>query len=105
MRARNEKLRVRGARAYRHKSSGVYPTWSFLPLFLRIITLPHLLLGNISFLRTTRPIVCLMNRLAMEYNAIQKLRISFRLDYYCSMNFCVDFSTAKIRLKTYVIGK
>lgn len=68
--AHNEKLQVRGARAYRHKSSGVYPTWSFLLLFLRIISLPHLLLGNISFLRTTRPIVCLMNRLAVEYNTI-----------------------------------
>lgn len=87
--AMREQWKIAGARAYRYKPSGVYSTWSFLLLFPRIISLPHLLLGNISFLRTTRPIVCLMNRLAVEYNAIQKLHISFRLDYYCSVNFCV----------------
>jgi len=64
----------------------------------------HLLPRNISFFaRHSRD--CLLDESTRDgINAIQKLRISFRLDYhYRPVNFCVDLSIAEIRLKTYVI--
>lgn len=77
---------------------------SFLLLFPRIISLQHLLLRNISFLRATRAIVCLMNRLAVEYNAIQKSRISFRLDYYHSVVFVAQYSIENIHGKLDILA-
>lgn len=65
--ARNEKLRARGAYPYRNKSSKFIQlqvsSRYFLESFLCNV---HLLPRNISFLRATRAIVCLMNRLAIE---------------------------------------